>query len=123
MKKLSILLSSVVVLFLFATVHAQSQDTALARVDNKTTLKKADPVKKTSISSETNSSESGAVAPHAKFVVPEMKDRKSTDLLDSKVGPNGEDLLIDRNGYYFVDDKGKKVRIDTKGLRDKPKHS
>ena len=120
MKKLSIQLSSVVVLLLFLTAHAQSQDTTLARIDTKATLKKSSAANKASISSETNSPET-AVAP--KFVVPQIKDRKSTDLLDSKVGPNGEDLLIDRKGYYFLDDNGKKVRIDTKGLRDKPKHS
>ena len=125
MKKLSGFLFSVAVLFLFSMAHAQTQDTALARIDNKAMTKMTDGT----ITESTNLSEEretmGEIAaPEIKFIVPESRDRKSkSSVLDSKAGPNGEDIQVDKNGYYFVDDAGEKVRIDAKDLRDKPKHS
>jgi hypothetical protein len=125
MKKLSGFLFSVAVLFLFSTAHAQTQDTALARIDDKALVKKAD----VRLTEPTDRSEDRAIvgeiaAPQVKFIVPETKDRKSENsILETKAGPNGEDIQMDKNGYYYFDEAGTKVRVDVKGLRDKPKHS
>lgn len=125
MKKLSGFLFSVAALFLFSTAYTQTQDSALARIDEKAPLKKADD----RMNEPTNLSDDRVmigevVAPQVKFIVPETKDRKSKNsILESKTGPNGEDIQMDKNGYYYFDEAGKKVRIDAKALRDKPKHS
>jgi hypothetical protein len=124
MKNLSALLSGVAVLFLISTAHAQPQDTALARIDNKITPKKTErsiggPEK----ISEPSVEEVEAV-PQVKFVVPETKNRNSKQsIIDGKVGPNGEELLMDKNGYYYFDEAGQKVRTSVEALKDKPKHS
>lgn len=125
MKKLSGFLFSVAVLFLFSTAHAQTQDTALARIDTKAMMKTTDgPITESAIVPEERETMGEVAAPEIKFIMPETRDRKSkSSVLDSKAGPNGEDIQMDKNGYYFVDDAGKKVRIDTKDLKDKPKHS
>ena len=125
MKKLSGFLFSVAVLFIFSTAHAQTQDTALARIDNKAMMKMADgPITESTNLPEEGETMGEIAAPAVKFIVPETRDRKSeSSVLDSKAGPSGEDIQRDKNGYYFIDDAGKKIRIDTKDLRDKPKHS
>jgi carboxypeptidase C (cathepsin A) len=124
MKTLSGFLLTVTVLFFFPTAQAQSQDTALARIDTKELQKKTDkPSNETRKSSEDVSVENEAVAPQVKFVVPEVRDKTSKGILDTKAGPNGEDIQMDKQGYYYLDEAGKKVRIDSKALRDKPKHS
>lgn len=125
MKKLSGFLFIVAVLFLFSTAHAQTQDSALARIDEKASLKKSnDRMNKPTDLSEDRVMVEEAAAPQVKFIVPETKDRKSKNsILESKTGPNGEDIQMDKNGYYYFDEAGKKVRIDARDLRDKPKHS
>jgi hypothetical protein len=41
--------------------------------------------------------------------------------LDGKMGPNGEDIFIDKDGtYYHIDTKGHRVYITGSDLRDKP---
>ena len=108
----------------FPLAQAQSQDTALARIDTKEIQKKTDKsFNESARSSDNLSVENEAVAPQVKFVVPETRDTSSKDILDTKAGPNGEDIQMDRQGYYYLDEGGKKVHLDRKALRDKPKHS
>ena len=124
MKTLSGFLFIATILAFYPTAQAQSQDTALARIDTKEIQKKADkPFNEAVRSSDNLSVENEAVAPQVKFVVPEARDRSSKGILDTKAGPNGEDVQMDKQGYYYLDDGGKRVRIDSKALRDKPKHS
>lgn len=41
--------------------------------------------------------------------------------LDGKMGPNGEDIFIEKDGrYYYIDDKGHKVFITSSDLKDRP---
>lgn len=42
---------------------------------------------------------------------------------ESKVGPNGEDLIIKGNRFYYLDEKGKKVKVRNNELKQRPKHS
>ena len=124
MKTLSGFLFAVAIFLLPSPTQGQSSDTALARIDTKTLEKKAGmPVSDAVKSSEELTSENETIAPQAKFIVPEIRDQKSTDFLDTKAGPNGEDIHADRQGFYYLDEAGEKVRIDTKAMRDKPKHS
>lgn len=123
MKKLSGFLFGVAVLCLYLTAHAQTQDTALARIDDQA-IKKSDHRMIETAETSTNSSlTKEEAAPQVKFIVPESKDSKKRSILDTKAGPNGEDIQMDKNGYYYLDEGGKKVRTDVKALRDKPKHS
>jgi hypothetical protein len=124
MKKLSTLLSSIAVICFF-TLNAYAQDTAIARIDNNAILKKVNPPTTESMNaSKTSESSTEEVAPSTKFVVPEVRDRNSKgSILDRKVGPNGEDVFMDKSGYYYHDATGKKVRAAVNELKDKPKHS
>jgi hypothetical protein len=42
---------------------------------------------------------------------------------ENKVGPQGEDLIIKKNRFYYLDEKGKKVKVRNRELKQKPKHS
>lgn len=124
MKKLSTLLTGVAVLCIFTLAQAQSQDTALARIDNKSIQKANRPLNESVNLSEERPSEQVEVAPQVKFIVPEAKDRNSNgSILNNKVGPNGEEVLMDRKGYYYFDGTRQKVRVNSNALRDKPKTS
>lgn len=124
MKTFSGFLFSVAVLCFFSMAQAQTQDTALARIDDKATKKAAHRVNESVNPSENPSLVREEAAPQVKFIVPETKDRKSkSSILDRKAGPNGEDIQMDKNGFYYFDEAGKKVRIEAKDLTDKPKHS
>lgn len=49
------------------------------------------------------------------------KDHEKFDI-NNKVGPNGEEIFLKRNKYYYLDGKGKKVKVKTALLKDKPKY-
>jgi hypothetical protein len=36
-----------------------------------------------------------------------------------KVGPNGEELFMERGKYYYINDEGKKVKVKKSEVRDK----
>lgn len=42
---------------------------------------------------------------------------------ETKVGPNGEDLIIKGNRFYYLDEKGKKVKVRKSELKEMAKHS
>jgi hypothetical protein len=123
MKTLSGFLFIIAILSFFPSSQVLSQDTALARVDTKEIEKKTDKPFNEGVKSSENSSVETEESTQVKFVVPEMRDRSSKGILDSKAGPNGEDVQMDKQGYYYLSEDGKKVRINSKDLRDKAKHS
>ena len=49
------------------------------------------------------------------------EDNKKYDI-NNKVGPNGEEIFLKGNKYYYLNDKGKKVKVSTAQLKDKPKY-
>jgi hypothetical protein len=128
MKQLSTLLCSIALLCTFSFTLAQSQDTALARIDDNAKVKKTDgrtsELKKPSATlREESQADEQNVAPGVKFVVPDSKRNSNRSILDTKVGPNGEELFMESNDYYYLDGTGQKVKTNTKELKDKPKHS
>lgn len=41
---------------------------------------------------------------------------------DDKVGPGGQTIYIDgKSRYFYINDRGKRVYVDKKNLKDKPK--
>ena len=94
---------------------AQTPDTTLARVDTKNTdLEEGKSISRTKPT--TNRSEE--TAPSTSFKLP---NQRST--LDSKVGPNGEDLIQKKNRYFYINNSGKKIRVRQSELKDRPKSS
>ena len=63
------------------------------------------------------------VLPHTpkNFILPDYSGKHS--ILNNKVGPNGEELFMKKNKYYYIDGAGKKVKARRTDLTDKPKSS
>ena len=40
-----------------------------------------------------------------------------------KVGPQGEELILKGNRFYYLNEKGKKVKVRKNDLKSRPKHS
>ena len=99
----------------------QGQDTTLAKVDkmertikkNVATQKEASVLEVEELSTEKKS--------ESTFVLPDYSGKHS--ILNNKVGPNGEELLMKKNKYYYIDGAGKKVKARRTYLTDKPKSS
>lgn len=128
MKRLFTIACSVAMLTIFLPCHAQTQDTALARIDdvnespadqkkNNLTTEPLSPLKSTGGTEE--------MAPNANFISPATPDkRNSADwILKHKAGPSGEELIIDGDVYYYIDGKGAKVKVDPSSLEDNAKSS
>lgn len=126
MKKLSTLASSVAMLAIFFSAQAQSQDTALARIDQNENLKKSEnqrKVKRSAYDMEKETEKSPAsVAPATKFILP-LDQNSKRSILNNKVGPNGEELFLEDGVYYYLNSKGVKTKAESSLLKDKPKHS
>jgi hypothetical protein len=126
MKKLFTLACSVAMLNTFLLVDAQSQDTALAKIDQKLDVEEQkqkldgpkhdlSPLEQPSVDIHT--------APVEKFVLPFNSLEQKRSILNTKVGPNGEELMMEKDFYYYLDEHGNKVKVKLTELRDKPKHS
>src|SRR5688572_18364902 len=99
---------------------AQGQDSTLAKIDQRESSIKKDAL--TEIEAPvTTVEEVSAVKPEPTFRLPDYSGKHST--LNNKVGPNGEQLLMKKNRYYYINDGGKKVKARKSILRDKPKSS
>lgn len=124
MKKLFTLACGVALIAGCSVAHAQTEDSALARVDRKKNASKEEPAKSVTVTEGENLKQAN-VAPETKFVVPPAgTDRNSKDaILNNKVGPNGEELFMKKNSYYYINSDGKKVKVKKSMLKDKPKHT
>jgi hypothetical protein len=58
---------------------------------------------------------------HARASYELRKDHKKFDI-NNKVGPNGEEIFLKGSKYYYLNDKGKKVKVKNAQLKDKPKY-
>ncbi len=122
MKKLFILAWSVAMMSIFTLAHAQTRDTALARIDPKKSNEKNEALLKADQVSAEETKATATTAPTAKFILPAPATDKSS-ILNTKVGPNGEDLWIENNEIYYLNAEGVKVKVDKSALKNKPKHS
>ena len=118
MKNLITPFSIAAVLSVCTLTHAQTQDSALARVDN---TKKTDELPTTKPAA--NNAEQVNVEPQSKFVLPKANEKSSKENFNNKVGPQGEEVFMERKKYYYINSDGKKVEVKQAELRDKPKHS
>lgn len=127
MKKLFTLACGVALIAGCTVAHAQAEDSALARVDRKKNASKEEPAKNVTVTEveEGENLKQVNVAPATKFVVPPAAtDRNSKDaILNNKVGPNGEELFMKKNSYYYINNDGKKVKVKKSMLKDKAKHT
>jgi hypothetical protein len=114
MKRLFITVCSIALIYNYAL--AQDSDASLARVDRNDATAKAKTsaveVKKTNVAESDNKTVRPA------FILP-----AKSSMLDNKVGPNGEALLMKKNKYYYIDQTGKKIKVRSSELKDKPKSS
>jgi len=100
---------------------AQGQDTTLAKIDkmestikeNATTETEAPVLNVEEVGVEKKS--------ESTFKLPDYSGKNS--ILNNKVGPNGEELFMKKNRYYYIDDSGKKIKARRTNLTDKPKSS
>lgn len=124
MKKLFNLLSIAAMLSVCTLVQAQSQDTALARIDEskKTNLSKATEKQSANLNDE-RASEQTNLEPNAKFVLPGENEKSSKGSSINKVGPQGEEIFMENRKYFYINSEGQKVKVKSTELRDKPKHS
>ena len=123
MKKLFILAWSVALMSIFTLAHAQTRDTALARIDPKKSAEKNETLTKgDQITAEETTAVKTTASPTTKFILPVPATDKSS-ILNTKVGPNGEDLWIENNEIYYINAEGVKVKVDKAALKNKPKHS
>ncbi len=99
----------------------QGQDTALAKIDKtERTIKKnaATEIEAPVLNFEEASIEKKS---ESTFKLPDYSGKHS--ILNNKVGPNGEELFMKKNKYYYIDGAGKKVKARRTDLTDKPKSS
>ena len=121
MKKLTTSLFIASALSVCTLAQAQSQDTAIARIDN---TKKTEGLQATGSSPKNEVvSDQIAVEPNAKFVLPKSQEKNAKGLLNDKVGPQGEEVFKENRKFYYLNSEGQKVKIKSTELRDKPKHS
>src|SRR5688572_31905940 len=113
---------SVAIMNLFS--FAQAQDTTLAKIDSRLSAKPVS-VKEIQINEpiETSQAESTVTSAPAGFDLSVVKKKSDGSILNNKVGPNGEELIMKKNKYFYLDEKGKKVKVKNSMLRDRPKHS
>src|SRR5687767_2306270 len=100
---------------------AQGQDTTLAKIDKpESTIKKnaATEIEASVLDVEKVSAEKKS---ESTFKLPDNSGKHS--ILNNKVGPNGEELFMKKNKYYYIDSAGKKVKARRTNLTDKPKSS
>lgn len=100
---------------------AQSQDTTLAKIDkmesairNKATTEMATPV---SVVEEVPAEKKI----QSTFKLPDYSGKHS--ILNNKVGPNGEELFMKKNKFFYINGAGKKIKARRADLADRPKTS
>jgi hypothetical protein len=127
MKKIIISACSVAMVCFFSFSNAQTQDTTLAKVDLETNKKNGSTVGNRAATQldKTVSDEKLVLPANEKFVIPfNALDKKSNYyLLKNKVGPNGEELLQEGDGLYYLDVNGNKIKVKASELKEKAKHS
>ena len=128
MKRLFTIACSVAMLTIFLPCHAQTQEPALARI-NDTKESPADQKNHNSATEPLGPLKSGSgteeMAPNSNFILPATPDkRNSADwILKHKVGPSGEELMNEGGAYYYLDGKGAKIKVNPSSLEDNAKSS
>jgi hypothetical protein len=115
MKKLFTLACSAAMICNFV----QGQNTTLAKIDE--TESKKDTPTKIEAQVQDVDEVSAEKKSESTFKLPDYSGKHS--IRNSKVGPNGEELFMKKNKYYYIDDAGKKVKARRTDLTDKPKSS
>jgi len=115
MKKVFTLACSVAMICNFA----HGQDATLAKIDERESTTNA------ATKVEVKVSDVEEVATEKKsestFILPDYSEKHS--ILKTKVGPNGEELFMKKNKYYYIDGAGKKVKARRTDFTDRPKSS
>jgi len=114
MKKVFTLACSVTLICNFA----HGQDATLAKIDERESTTNATKVEVLVSDVEEASTVKKS---ESTFKLPDYSEKKS--ILKTKVGPNGEELFMKKNKYYYLDGSGKKVKARRTDLTEKPKSS
>ena len=114
MKKVFTLACSVALICNFA----HGQDATLAKIDEREVTTNATKVEVQVSNVEDAVTEKKS---ESTFKLPDYSEKNS--ILKTKVGPNGEELFMKKNKYYYIDGAGKKVKARRTDFTDKPKSS
>ena len=120
MKKLFTLVNSTLLLTICGTVFAQPGDAALAGINyqNETNSNEAKTINEPPGVKEVGNA-AIEIAPIT-FEPFKMIDRTRSE---EKVGPQGEELILKGNRFYYLNENGKKVKVRKNDLKSRPKHS
>src|SRR5690606_27211039 len=104
----------------FLASHAQNLDPAIARVDDRSNKIPSKTLLEGSVSATDEASKITT-----NFVVPTTSAQRGSAewILEHKAGPNGEDLLLEDNNFFYIDETGKRVDVGVADLKDRPKSS
>ena len=117
MKKILALVCSVALMGICSLATAQVQDTASTNIDTQPPIEQqgedtqSDDVK-------TREAEDQSADQQLQNDVDAMERNFEGSTID-KVGPNGEELFMERGKYYYINDEGKKVKVKKSEVRDK----
>jgi hypothetical protein len=127
MKKLFTLVNSTLLLTICGTVFSQSGDAALAGVNyqneinsNQNEINSKETKKLSEPSAPKEMGNAAIELAPITFESFKMIDRTRSE---KKVGPQGEELILRGNRYYYLNEKGKKVKVKKNDLKSMPKHS
>jgi hypothetical protein len=130
MKKFIAIACGAAFLHVCSLAFAQNQEIASVKYSSVKKTEKADnihtpPTKEAVIANEEGTTDVAKIESsnfdHARASYEMRKDHKKFDI-NNKVGPNGEEIFLKGSKYYYLNDKGKKVKVKNAQLKDKPKY-
>ena len=125
MKKLQVILCSAAMVGLCSLAQAQDPDSASNNMNNPAATEQSND----NTQSDDQKTEEAENAEQAQENAPStdqqlqndanaMKENFEGATID-KVGPNGEELFMERGKYFYYDAEGKKVKVKKSDVRDK----
>jgi len=130
MKKFIAIACGAAVLHLCALAFAQNQEIASVKYSSVKKTEKADnintsPTKEAVIENKEGTKDAPKIESsnfdQVRISYQLRQDHKKYDI-NNKVGPNGEEIFLKGSKYYYLNDKGKKVKVKNAQLKDKPKY-
>ncbi len=119
MKKLFTIVFSAALMGLCSLAHAQVQDTSSTNLSGQPAVEQGEATQ--SDDAKTREAERPqSTDDQLQNDADAMKENFEGDTID-KVGPNGEELFMERGKYFYINEEGKKVKVKKSAVRDKSK--
>jgi hypothetical protein len=116
MKKLFTLVNSTLLLTICGTVFSQPENSALAGINYQNEVNAGETKK---ISDPPGSKDAVLTTATVTFEPFKMIERTHSE---KKVGPQGEDLIMKGHRFYYLNEKGKKVKVRKNEMKAMPKY-